>query len=152
MEENKYKGLNTYQLIKALLESLNCRYQENGDGTIYFTYQAENFWLTTGQDNAWVRIIDTQWFDCPADDLQKMSYMQKAINTANSTQQCTAVYYIENGNMIVYSKADIIITPETPNVEDYFVAWLTCFFRLKNTVTVEYEKEKNKMEGDNSAK
>lgn len=152
MEDNKYKGLNTYQLIKALLENLNCRYQENDDNTMYFTYQAENFWVTTGQDNSWARIIDMQWFDCPIDDLQQMSYMQKAINTANSTQQCTGVYYIENGKMNVYSKTDIIITSDIPNVEDYFVAWLTCFFRLKNNVMIEYEKEKNKMEGDSSAK
>lgn len=92
--EHNYDGMNNQVLVRAILGDLNCQYDENEDGTLFFIYQGERFWLTASEQSAWIRIIDMQWYDCSLDKLEEISCMQKAINTANSKQSCTAVYLI----------------------------------------------------------
>lgn len=147
MNDNEYEGMDVPTLIKALLAKMNCQYDENDDGSLFFTYQGERFWLTSNKESAWIRIIDLQWYDTTLDKLEEISCMQKAINTANSGQSCTAVYVInKDGNkFIVYSKCDLLISPHFPAPDQYLAAWLACFFRLKQDVVMEFEKEKQKI-------
>lgn len=147
MNDNEYEGMDVPTLIKALLAKMNCQYDENDDGSLFFTYQGERFWLTSNKESAWIRIIDLQWYDCPLDNLEEISCMQKAINTANSGQSCTAIYVIskEDNKMIVYSKCDLLIFSHFPAPDQYLATWLACFFRLKQEVVMEFEKEKQKI-------
>lgn len=147
MNDNEYEGMDVPTLIKALLAKMDCQYDENDDGSLFFTYQGERFWLTSNKESAWIRIIDLQWYDCPLDNLEEISCMQKAINTANSGQSCTAIYVIskEGNKMIVYSKCDLLIFSQFPAPDRYLAAWLACFFRLKQDVVMEFEKEKQKI-------
>lgn len=144
---NKYEDMNNAVLIRAILGDLSCQYDENEDGTIFFVYQGERFWVSASENSVWIRIIDMRWYDCSLDKLEEMSCMQKAINTANSRQACTALYAIskEDNEMIVYSKCDIIIASTFPAPDQYFAAWLANFFRLKQEVVIEFEKEKQKI-------
>lgn len=148
MSNNEYDGMDTPTLMRTLLKMLNCKCQENDDGTLYFSYQGESFWLSTGKDTAWVRIIDLQWYDCPLDNLEEVSCMQKAINTANVHQISTAVYSIdkENNKLSVYSKLDFALPNDFPEPEAYLSALLAQFFHLKQAVALEFEKEKQKLE------
>lgn len=144
LDNNEYKGMDTPTLMRAVLKKLNCKCQENDDGTLYFEYQGETFWLSSSKDSSWVRIIDINWYNCSLDNLEEISCMQKAINSANVEQSCTAVYSIdkENNKMIVYSKADLLISTRLPGPDEYLYAWLTQFFHLKQKVVIEFEKEK----------
>lgn len=138
-----YDNMDASFLMRNLLDKLNCEYHENNDGSLYFLYQGERFWLQISKDNAWVRIIDLQWYECSLDDIEEFSCMQKAVNNANSHQSCTAIYAInkEANKMIVYSKCDFTISNKLPSLEQYLAAWLADFFHLKQEVVIEFEKK-----------
>lgn len=143
---NQYNNLSTPSLMKRLLGELNSKYHENEDGSLYFLYQGERFWLQADQNSAWVRITDFQWYECSLNDIEEFSCMQKAINTANSQHSCTAIYAIsgEENKMIAYSKCDFVMSGSIPSPDQYLAAWLADFFRLKQEVVMEFEKEKQK--------
>ena len=147
--ENKYDGMNTAVLLRAILEDLNCKYEENEDGSdLIFSYQGETFVARAPLvDNPRVRLFDVNWYSCSLDNLEEMSCMQKAINEANTSQMCTAVYYIDNENkcMTVYSKADFLIWSVMPQPDDYMRMWLDNMFYLKQNITAEFEKGKQKV-------
>lgn len=147
MNDNEYEGMDTPTLIKGLLKKLNSQYQENEDGSLFFTYQSERFWLQCDKESSWIRIIDLQWYECTLEKIEEVSCMQKAINISNAGQQCTAIYSIdkEENKMIVYSKCDLLISSHFPAPDQYLAAWLACFFRLKQTVVMEFEKEKQRI-------
>lgn len=147
--ENKYDGMNTAVLLRAILEDLNCKYEENEDGSdLIFSYQGETFVARAPLvDNPRVRLFDVNWYSCPLDNLEEMSCMQKAINEGNTSQMCTAVYYIDNENkcMTVYSKADFLIWSAMPQPDDYMRMWLDNMFYLKQNIAAEFEKGKQKV-------
>lgn len=147
---NKYDGMNTAVLLRAILEDLNCKYEENEDGSdLIFSYQGETFVARAPLvDNPRVRLFDVNWYSCPLDNLEEMSCMQKAINEGNTHQMCTAVYYIDNENqcMTVYSKADFLIWSAMPQPENYMRMWLDNMFYLKQDIVAEFEKEKLKIQ------
>lgn len=145
--QSEFGNIDTPTLIRLLLAKLNCQCQENDDGTLFFRYQGESFWLQATKDSAWVRIVDMQWYECSLDELEKMSCMQKAINTVNGSLTCTAVYSIEKdeGKMEVYSKYDFAITSQISDVEQLLTAILASFFHLKHEVVTEFEKAKQIM-------
>lgn len=143
----QYENMDIPDLMKALLTKLNCTYHEEKDGTISFVYQGELFSMFTKPDYVWVRITDHRWYDCSLDDIEEFSCMQKAINKANFSSLCTAIYYTskEENKMIVFSKGDFSISGEYHDIERYLTTWLSCFFRLKQNVVLEFEKEKQKI-------
>lgn len=145
--QSEFGNMDTPALMRHLLANLNCQCKENDDGTLYFRFQGESFWLQTQKDSAWVRIVDLPWYDCSLDELEKMSCMQKAINKVNGSQLCTAVYSIEKdeGKMEVYSKYDFGITSQIHDVEQFLTSILTSFFNLKRDVVTEFEKAKQLM-------
>lgn len=143
----RYESMDIPDLMKKLLTRLNCQYHEEDDGSISFIYQGEHFSMFTKPDYVWVRITDHRWYDCPLDNIEEFSCMQKAINKANFSSLCTAIYYVskEENKMAVFSKGDFSISGEYHNIEGYLTTWLSCFFRLKQNVVLEFEKEKQKI-------
>ena len=141
--ENRYEGMNTAVLLRAIIGDLNCKYEEDEQGSIIFMYQGERFIILNTPESMWIRIFDVQWYDCSLDKLEEVSCMQKAINIANKSQPCTAVYAIDKdeNKMIVYSKCDLLISSEFPEPDGYLSAWLSNFFNLKREVVLEFEKE-----------
>jgi len=137
---------NNQTLIKSILTQLNCQYQDGEDDDFWFTFQGENFNVTYDKESSWIRIVDMQWFDCPLEELEKISYMQKAINLCNSRQCCTACYFVDTdkGTFRVYSKCDILISADFPAPEQYFHTWLMQLFRLKHDIVLQYDKERTK--------
>lgn len=143
----QYDNVDNPTLMKRLLEKLNCQYKENEDGSLFFQYQGEHFWMQSSNDSAWVRVIDLQWYDCSLDQLEEMSCMQKAINSINSGQICSAVYSIDKdeNKMEVYSKYDFVMTSAIPSADQLLASVLANFFRLKQAVVTEFEKEKQRI-------
>lgn len=147
--DHKYAGMDTPTLVKAILNDLNCKYEESDDHSDYvFSYQGENF-VARAPDkyNPRIRIFDLDWYHCPLSNLEEISCMQKAINAANTRQMCTAVYYIDNDRkeMSVYSKADFLIWSDMSHPDNYMRMWLGNLFYLKQNVVVDFEKEKQRI-------
>ena len=147
--DNKYVGMNTPTLIKAILNDLNCKYEESDDHSDYiFSYQGETFIARApDKDNPRVRLFDLDWCRCPLSNLEEMSCMQKVINAVNTRQMCSAIYYInkETKEMVVYSKADFLIWSAMPQPDDYMRMWLGNFFFLKQNFAVDLENEKQRV-------
>lgn len=146
---NKYAGMDTPTLVKAILNDLNCKYEESDDHSDYmFSYQGETFIARApDKDNPRVRLFDLDWYHCSLNNLEEMSCMQKAINAANTRHMCTAVYNIDNDRkeMSVYSKADFHIWCNIPSPDDYMRMWLGNFFLLKQNIVIDFEKEKQRI-------
>lgn len=53
-----YEDMNNAVLIRAILGDLNCQYDENENGSIFFVYQGESFWVSASENSVWIRIID----------------------------------------------------------------------------------------------
>lgn len=147
--ENIFSDLDTPALVKRILEHLNCHYQISADGkNLTFRYQGENFLIRAPiKDSLRIRLYDLSWFYCSLDNLEEMSCMQKAINIANGTELCTAVYFIdkEDNLFFVYSRADLFVWNDMPCPENYMLMWFDNMFRLKQTVVMEFEKAKHMM-------
>lgn len=147
--ENKYAGMDTPTLVKAILKDLNCKYEESDDHIDFlFSYQGENFVARApDKDNPRVRLFDLDWCRCPLSNLEEMSCMQKVINAVNTRQMCSAIYYInkETKEMVVYSKADFHIWCDMPHPDDYMRMWLGNFFFLKQNFAVDLENEKQRV-------
>ena len=139
-------ALDNQDLLKTILTQLNCQYQAGEDDDYWFTYQGEHFNVSYDKDSFWVRIYDMQWFTCSLDELENISYMQKAINLCNSRSCCTAYYYVDTDKKTfrVYSKCDFLLNEEFPAPEQYFQEWLTQFFRLKHEIVLQYDNERTK--------
>ena len=146
---NKYAGMDTPTLVKAILKDLNCKYEESDDHIDFlFSYQGENFVARApDKDNPRVRLFDLDWCRCPLSNLEEMSCMQKVINTVNTRQMCSAIYYInkEAKEMVVYSKADFHLWCDMPHPDDYMRMWLGNFFFLKQNFAVDLENEKQRV-------
>ena len=146
---NKYAGMDTPTLVKAILKDLNCKYEESDDHIDFlFSYQGENFVARApDKDNPRVRLFDLDWCRCPLSNLEEMSCMQKVINAVNTRQMYSAIYYInkETKEMVVYSKADFLIWSDMPHPDDYMRMWLGNFFFLKQNFAVDLENEKQRV-------
>lgn len=142
--EKVLPSMKSGELLKSILKRLNCTYKEGDDDDIWFTYQGEHFALRFSDDSYWVRIYDAQWFECPLDDLEEISYMQKAVNYCNARNCATACYVIdtEEEKFTVFSKCDFLLNSNFPFPDDYFISWLNQLFRLKRDVAMQYDKEK----------
>ena len=142
--EKPKAAMDNQDLLKTILTQLNCQYQAGEDDDYWFTYQGEHFNVSYDKDSFWVRIYDMQWFACSLDELENISYMQKAINLCNSRFCCTAYYYVDTDKKTfrVYSKCDFLLNEVFPAPEQYFQAWLTQFFRLKHEIVLQYDKER----------
>jgi hypothetical protein len=143
-------SMNNPELIKHILTQLNCKFESGDDDFYNFVYQGENFCVHCDKDTYWVRIFDLQWFECPLDELDKVSFMQKAINSSNAKNLSTACYYIDTDNkrFRVYSKCDFLLNAKFPAPVQYFEAWLIQLFRLKHDVVVRYDAEMAKETAD----
>ena len=91
---NKYAGMDTPTLVKAILKDLNCKYEESVTILIScFHIQGVRILLpgAPSKDNPRVRLFDLDWCRCPLSNLEEMSCMQKVINTVNTRQMCSAI-------------------------------------------------------------
>lgn len=144
---NEYEGMDNPTMVKALLTRLNCQYQEDEEGRIYFTYQAENFCICTTADSAWIHICDTSWFRIPLENLDEINCMKKAVNQANEEAMGKVVYYINDNEKVfeVYSIFDTILWNQIPGPQFFLTACFSKLFNLKQRTISAFEEEKQKI-------
>lgn len=135
------------QLAERLLKNIGCNPVKDDDGNLQFTYQGEEFTLISNDHSVWVKLIDNPWYSCPMDNLDEMSAMQRAIDSANIIEGATAVYqYNERDKlMFVYSQKLFALHSQMPQAAKYLCAHLDLMFQLKHCVIDEFGKEKRKI-------
>ena len=142
------KTVGTRDLFLETLTKIGCQYQigEGEDNRIYFAYQGENFFANATNDCAYVHVYDTNWEHVELYDIDELSRMKRAINTANLNAPVTTIYTIdEDGqNMDVHSRMSFPFIHQMPNLEDYLRVELNSFFRAHQLVGTEMMKLREK--------
>lgn len=138
------KTVGTRDLFLDTLTKIGCLYQlgEGEDDRIYFAYQGEHFFANATNEGAYVHVYDTHWEHVELYDIEELSRMKKAINTANMNAAVTTIYTIdENGqNMDVHSRMTFPFIHQMPDLEDYLKAELNSFFRAHQLIGTEMMK------------
>ncbi|MBR4594705.1 MAG: hypothetical protein IKO33_09060, partial [Bacteroidaceae bacterium] len=87
------KGENS--LPVTIIRNMGIQYELLDDGRCIFTYQGEHLYIDYASEDArFFRIVDIRWFGVPADDIEKVCLVQKAINICNTGATCKFVYNI----------------------------------------------------------
>ena len=84
------KGGNS--LPVTIIRNMGLQYDFLDDGVCIFTYQGENLYIDYASENPkFFRIVDIRWFGVPANDIDKVCLVQKAINNCNLGATCKFV-------------------------------------------------------------
>ena len=135
----------TKELVVRVLRNIGCdpRIDEVNDNEIDFLYQGGHFIINASDDCLYVILYFTWWFECPLDDLDTFSAIQKVVNQINGGRAtCTTLYSIneEERRVGVHCKKHFIFVPEIRNLETYLRSELHEMFRVRDFACNEIHK------------
>lgn len=113
------KGENS--LPVTIIRNMGIEYELLDDGRCIFTYQGEHLYIDYSDDPRFFRIVDIRWFGVPADDIDKVCLVQKAINNCNTGATCKFVYNIDKdeNSLDVSSMRDMFLPSNMTEAEEY---------------------------------
>ena len=96
----------------TIIRNMGIEYELLDDGRCIFTYQGEHLYIDYSDDPRFFRIVDIRWFGVPADDIDKVCLVQKAINNCNTGATCKFVYNIDKdvNSLEVSSMRDMLLS------------------------------------------
>lgn len=117
----KYDAKGENSLPVTIIRNMGIQYELLDDGRCIFTYQGEHLYIDYSEDPRFFRIVDIRWFGVPADDIDKVCLVQRAINSCNSGSTCKYVYYIdkEENSLDVSSIRDMFLPTDMTEAEEY---------------------------------
>ena len=135
----------TKELVARVFRNIGCdpRIDEVNENEIGFQYQGGNFFIQTSNDCLYVILYFVWWFDCPLDDLDTFSAIQKVVNKMNCGRAtCTTLYTIneEERRVGVHCKKHFIFVPEIQNLETYLRSELHEMFWVRDFACNEIHK------------
>ena len=127
-DDNNMEGrTGTKDLCLQLLDKQGIVYENDKDDKdeYWIEYKGERMNLRMSNDRPFVIIFDTFWRKYPAENLEMVSTVRKAINQGNMQYNGFKLLYTFNeGTMWIHSSTFILLIPEIPNVEKYLVETL----------------------------
>lgn len=143
---NSYPSMGAKDLCLSILSHLNCKYEleEGNENRIIFDYQGERFFIDATNECYIIEIWNTWWAKISLEDIDEMARFRKALNTVNINSGTTIVYSIneEENAFILHSKRECLLVNSIPNIENYMMAMLDGFFRVKENLRMEADKLK----------
>lgn len=141
--------IRTKDLFLDTLTQIGCQYrlnEEDDRSRVYFAYQGENFIADTNNEYLYVQLWDTNWGSVELYDIDEVSRLRKAINTANIRTTVTSVFTIDEDakGMSVHSRSTIPFLSTTPQLDKYLKNELDGFFHAHFVVRDEMEKLREK--------
>lgn len=138
--------IGTRDLFMETLTKIGCQYSiDEQDDRISFAFQGENFVVDVTDGNSYIRIWDLYWTSAEMYDIDEVSRLKKAINSANLSTGLTTVYTVnEAGSTIdVHCRSTVLFVPQIPDIENYLKLELNEFFRAHRHVELELERLRN---------
>ncbi len=134
------KGENS--LPVTIIRNRGIQYKLLDDGVCLFTYQGEHLYIDYSDDPRFFRIVDLSWFGVPADDIDKVCLVQKAINNCNVGETCKFVYNIdkEENSLDVSSMRDMFLPTNIKEAEEYMRKTLDLLLRSHQTFYAQLER------------
>lgn len=123
----------TVDTFADVLEKLSCKYEiDEKKESISFIFQGEHFIAyDLNDDNLFITIADTWWYESPLDDIDNLALMRRAVNDCNFNSPATLLYSINNENKTVglHTRITILWLQQIPNIKDYLLAILNQLLR-----------------------
>lgn len=133
-------------LVLSTLRKIGCDYEIEQQGNINwirFIFQGEHFTIDCNDDNYFINIYDTWWYEISTySDIEEIADLRKVINLANRQANCTLIYTInEDTEQIgVHSKKNMLFISQIPEIDLYLKSAFNEFFKAQRFVLTELEK------------
>ena len=138
--------IGTRDLFMETLTKIGCQYSiDEQDDRIGFAFQGENFVVDVTDGNSYIRIWDLYWTSAEMYDVNEVSRLKRAINSANLSTGLTTVYTVNDaGSTIdVHCKSTVLFIAQIPDIGNYLRLELNEFFRAHRHVELELERLRN---------
>ena len=133
-------------LVLSTLRKIGCDYEIEQRGNINwirFIFQGEHFTIDCNDDNFFINIYDTWWYEISTySDVEEIADLRKVINLANRQANCTLIYTInkEMEQIGVHSKKNMLFISQIPERDLYLKSAFNEFFKAQRFVLTELEK------------
>ena len=133
-------------LVLCTLRKIGCDYEIEQRGNINwirFIFQGEHFTIDCNDDNYYINIYDTWWYEISTySDIEEIADLRKVINLANRQANCTLIYTVnEESELIgVHSKKNMLFISQIPELDLYLKSAFSEFFKVQRSVLTELEK------------
>lgn len=117
----------TKDLCLQLLDKQGIEYEEDNDNKdeYWIEYKGERMYLRMSNERPFITIFDTFWRKYPAENLEMVSTVRKAINMANLNYNGFKLLYSFNeDSMWLHTSVFMLMIPEIPDVEIFFTETL----------------------------
>ena len=133
-------------LVLSTLRKIGCDYEIEQRGNINwirFIFQGEHFTIDCNDDNYYINIYDTWWYEISIySDIEEIADLHKVINIVNRHANCTLLYTVnEETELIgVHSKKNMLFISQIPELDLYLKSAFSEFFKVQRSVLTELEK------------
>lgn len=133
-------------LVTGTLRKIGCDYEIEQRGNINwirFIFQGEHFTIDCNDDNYFINIYDTWWYEISTySDIEEIADLHRVINLANQYVNCTLIYTInkETEQIGVHSKKNMLFISQIPELDFYLKSAFNEFFKAQRFVLTELEK------------
>ena len=133
-------------LVLSTLRKIGCDYEIEQQGNINwirFIFQGEHFTIDCNDDNYYINIYDTWWYEISIySDIEEIADLHKVINIVNRQANCTLIYTVnEESELIgVHSKKNMLFISQIPELDLYLKSAFSEFFKVQRSVLTELEK------------
>lgn len=133
-------------LVTGALRKIGCDYEIEQRGNINyirFIFQGEHFTIDCNDDNYFINIYDTWWYEISTySDVEEIADLRKVINLANRQANCSLIYTInkETEQIGVHSKKNMLFISQIPEIDLYLKSAFNEFFKAQRFVLTELEK------------
>lgn len=117
----------TKDLCLQLLDKQGIEYEEDNENKdeYWIEYKGERMYLRMSNERPFITIFDTFWRKYPAENLEMVSTVRKAINMANLNYNGFKLLYSFNeDSMWLHTSVFMLMIPEIPDVEIFFTETL----------------------------
>jgi len=134
------------ELVLSTLRKIGCDYEIEQRGNINwirFIFQGEHFTIDCNDDNYYINIYDTWWYEISIySDIEEIADLHKVINIVNRQANCTLIYTVnEESELIgVHSKKNMLFISKIPELDLYLKSAFSEFFKVQRSVLTELEK------------
>ena len=117
----------TKDLCLQLLDKHGIEYEQDNENKdeYWIEYKGERMYLRMSNERPFITIFDTFWRKYPAENLEMVSTVRKAINMANLNYNGFKLLYSFNeDSMWLHTSVFMLMIPEIPDVEIFFTETL----------------------------
>ena len=113
--------------LKEFLDKHGIEYEQDNENKdeYWIEYKGERMYLRMSNERPFITIFDTFWRKYPAENLEMVSTVRKAINMANLNYNGFKLLYSFNeDSMWLHTSVFMLMIPEIPDVEIFFTETL----------------------------